>query len=502
MNYFLNENIFTLNSGTEFSALKRLELFKAHGIPAKILTRNYSSQLRGDAGRVGLLQTDVMNMYDFFQETVEVPEADIDVRYAEAIDKNTYHIEGIDANRSVVRHAGKVIAEVQIAPATVGIVGSIDYYNDLMGISAKDIWDRRGFKSSTQYFHPDGTPGAQLFFDRTGKPRLEIARMNVNGQVLPSMYKVLDYKGKSWQFDSEDQLFVFFLNELAAREDAVFINDRPSLAPAFSMVQGARGKWQFLHATHAANGAPKQVAPYMKPIFDSLAVHFDGVLVPTEAQQADIYALGSKFKNVLVVPDTFSEVDKPVSADKRTPDKLVYLGRMADDKNTSEVIKIFAKIHQKRPNARLKFLGYASPADSQQKIEELATKEKVRDFIEFAGYVNPAVYKAELESAALALSTSVGEAFGMTVLDALSAGVPVVAYDVKYGLREQIENGVNGALVQLGASQKAADAALAILDDLAHYSTGAYEKAKTFDADNAWEKWQAAHAFAGNLFVD
>ena len=35
MNYFVNEIIFTLNSGTEFSAIKRLKMFKNHQVEAK-----------------------------------------------------------------------------------------------------------------------------------------------------------------------------------------------------------------------------------------------------------------------------------------------------------------------------------------------------------------------------------------------------------------------------------------------------------------------------------
>ena len=87
MNYFVNENIFTLNSGTEFSAIKRLKMFKNHQVEAKILTRNYNSQLSGDLKRVGLTHDDVINMYDYFQEVMNVPEKDVDVRYTEKIDK-------------------------------------------------------------------------------------------------------------------------------------------------------------------------------------------------------------------------------------------------------------------------------------------------------------------------------------------------------------------------------------------------------------------------------
>jgi poly(glycerol-phosphate) alpha-glucosyltransferase len=508
MNYFVNENIFTLNSGTEFSAIKRLQLFKQKGVPAKVLTRNYSAQLAGDAKRAGLEQSDVLNMYDYFQEITEEPMEDLDVRYTEAIDKNTYHIEGIDADHSLIKHAGKTVAKVQIAPATVGLVGSIEYYDDLKGISAKDIWDRRGFKSSTQYYHQDGNAGAQLFFNRKGEPKIELIHMNINGRLMPTMYRLLSYKGRVWRFDNEDEMFVFFMNELASQEESVFINDRPSLVPALAAVTNAKGKWQFLHNTHAANnaelGVPRQVVPYLQPTFNQFGASFDGVLVATEHQCEDIQKIPTTFKQAIAVPDTYAE-EIELEDNTRDMNKLIYLGRQADDKGTLEAVKIFEKIHKKLPEARLEFYGYSSPQDVQKKIEEYATNHGIKEAVQFKGYLGSEQLVEELKHSALLLSTSSAESFGMTILEAMSAGVPVLAFDVKYGLQEQIESGVNGLLIQRGAIQKAADAAVTLLRDPeshAAYSKAAYESAQRFSAANAWNVWLEKRNQADNLFVE
>ena len=42
MNYFISENVFTFNSGTEHSQMKRVKLFNAQGQPALYVTRNYN----------------------------------------------------------------------------------------------------------------------------------------------------------------------------------------------------------------------------------------------------------------------------------------------------------------------------------------------------------------------------------------------------------------------------------------------------------------------------
>ena len=87
MNYFVNENIFSMNSGTEFSAAQRVMLFKKNKVPAQIVTRNYNPLMIDDVHRIGLEQKDVLNMCDYFQEILDVAPKDVNVRYTEAIDK-------------------------------------------------------------------------------------------------------------------------------------------------------------------------------------------------------------------------------------------------------------------------------------------------------------------------------------------------------------------------------------------------------------------------------
>ena len=505
MNYFVNENIFTLNSGTEFSAIKRLKMFKNHQVEAKILTRNYNSQLSGDLKRVGLTHDDVINMYDYFQEVMNVPEKDVDVRYTEKIDKRKYHIEGIDANESLIKHAGQTIAKVLIAPATVGLVGAIEYNDSMNHVVAKDIWDRRGFLSSTQYFHPDGTQGAQMFFDINGTPKLEITHMNIQGVLNPTMYKLLNYKGKNRRFNREEELFTFFMSELASQEASVFINDRPSLIPAVATVSGAVGKWQLLHNSHSKNnqqaGASRSVAGYLQDFFSLYKDNFDGLIVATK-QQKDEISKYYDFKHIVTLTDTYSKkVKKSISRDKN---KIIYIGRLSLEKKPADVLGIFAKVHEKFPETSLDFYGYSSPLEVQKDLEKLVEANNLKKVVNFKGYHSGEVIEAALDKAGLLLNTSEGEAFGMNVLEALNHGVPVVAYKVKYGLTEQIENGENGYLIPYGAIQTAADSVIEIIRSKVNwdkFSRSAYAKAKEYSEEAVWSQWLNEKIISDSLFI-
>ena len=491
MNYFVNENVFSLNSGTEFSSVKRLQLFKEHGLPAKILTRNYNPQLSADLARVGLSHADVLNMYDFFQGLENAPAKDENVRYTEAIDKRKYHIEGIDANESLIKHAGKVIGKVSIAPATIGIVGMIDYFDDMAHVVARDIWDRRGFKSSTQYFHPDGRLGSQIFFDLTGKVKLEMTHMNIQGNLNPTMYKLLDYKNRTWRFNSEMELFSFFLNEIALNDKVVFINDRPSLLPAVASVQNAAGKWEYLHNSHSENslqvGASRKVADYLRPLFEGFKDHMDGVIVATDLQKQEIQKF-YHFKNVVALPDTFA--DETVLNGKNRQPLVIYLGRIAAEKNPIDALEVIKLVKTVIPDAKLDFYGYASPAELQNQMNQKVKELGLESTVTFRGYQSPEVIGKALDEAKVLVNFSSGEGFGMNILEGLSHGVPAVAYRVKYGLADMIEDGKTGRLITYGAIREAAQAVADVL--VSDLSEAAFEKAQEFSKDKVFAKWEAA----------
>ena len=509
MNYFVNENIFTLNSGTEFSAAKRLQLFKNHGLPAKLLTKNYNSQLAQDAARLNIEMSDILNMYNYFQETLDVPSQDIDVRYIEAIDKSYYHIESLNPNESVIKYHGKIIGKVLIAPATVGLVGAIEYYTDHLEIMSKDLWDRRGFKSCTQYFLPDGNLGTEVFYDLQGQPKLEISHMNINNELHPTLYRLIDYKGKSYVFSTEEELFLFFLNEVAAQENAVFINDRISLAPTLIQVQGAAGKWQYLHESHSPNqipGTPVQVQDYLRPLFTSFIPFLDGIIVPTQQQKTEINK-AFRFKRVLALPDTFSEyIDKiPHQLSERKRNEIIVLGRLAEERGVMDLVEIFTQIKLQKPEAELVFYGYPSPANMENLLKEAFKQVGMSQFdVHFKGYQSSSELAELLKQAALVINPAHAESFGIATLQAMSYGVPVVAYKVKYGTRELIEHKKNGWIVPLGEVEQFADAVVTLLSDdeqWTAYSQAAYEKAQTFNEEQAWQKWEETQITAENLFV-
>ena len=53
--------------------------------------------------------------------------------------------------------------------------------------------------------------------------------------------------------------------------------------------------------------------------------------------------------------------------------------------------------------------------------------------------------------------TSLFEGYPLSTLESLSHGCPVISYDIKYGPREQISEGVDGFLVPAGGIRPMAE---------------------------------------------
>ena len=99
---------------------------------------------------------------------------------------------------------------------------------------------------------------------------------------------------------------------------------------------------------------------------------------------------------------------------------ILWLGRFEQEKDPALAIEILKEVHAQLPQARMIMLGNGSLE------QELREKGKGMP-IEFPGWSDPATY---LPQADVVLSTSRAESYGASIVEALAAGVPVVAPDV------------------------------------------------------------------------
>jgi len=134
---------------------------------------------------------------------------------------------------------------------------------------------------------------------------------------------------------------------------------------------------------------------------------------------------------------------------------LVVLGRIHPDKGTADAIEI-----ANQAGRRLKIAG---PIQDLAYYEELVAPSVDDDKVRYLGSVGPE-QRSDLLASAAALLHPIGfaEPFGLSVVEAMAAGTPVIAYD-KGSMPEVIDEGVTGFLVSdITSAVAAVESAIAL----------------------------------------
>ena len=125
---------------------------------------------------------------------------------------------------------------------------------------------------------------------------------------------------------------------------------------------------------------------------------------------------------------------------------VVAAGRLAPVKRYDLLITAFAKVGAARPDWRLRIYGGGDA--SATKLRALIDELGLYNHVFLMGPANP--IEPEWAKGSIAAVTSSLESFGMTIVEAMRCGLPVVATDCPHGPGEIIDNGVDGRLVPVG----------------------------------------------------
>ncbi|MCU7961485.1 MULTISPECIES: glycosyltransferase [unclassified Shewanella] len=123
-------------------------------------------------------------------------------------------------------------------------------------------------------------------------------------------------------------------------------------------------------------------------------------------------------------------------------DYLLCVGRLEKQKAFHYAIEGFAGIANDFPSLRLKIVGQGS---LEQSLKQCAIDLGVADRVDFEGFQADMI--PYYLHAKLTLLTSLYEGFPNVLIESITLGTPVIAFDCPSGPREIIQEGVNGYLV-------------------------------------------------------
>jgi N-acetyl-alpha-D-glucosaminyl L-malate synthase BshA len=195
----------------------------------------------------------------------------------------------------------------------------------------------------------------------------------------------------------------------------------------------------------------------------------DGVTAVSESLRRETEALLRIQRPIEVIPNFVDgEVFQPRARAAGAPPRLAHASNFRSVKRPLDVIRIFAKIRREIP-ARLSLIGDGPELAGAL---ELAKNLGIEEAIDVLGPI--AVPAAEIAAADVLLLPSELESFGLSALEALACGVPVVASNIG-GIPEVVDHGRTGYLCALGDVDAMAGAALSLLRDPARRASFAAE---------------------------
>jgi len=173
--------------------------------------------------------------------------------------------------------------------------------------------------------------------------------------------------------------------------------------------------------------------------------------------------------------------------------RVVFLGRLVRAKGVEALVAAAARLRTRDVDLVLVGDGPERPA-----IERLARHLRIDDRVHVTGFVPHRRVPAVLASADLLVLPSMYEELGTVLVEAMHAGLPVVATRVG-GIPEAVEHGVTGLLVEprdVGALATAIDSVLSDPALARRLGAGARRRAPEYDVETAAD---AVHDIYGSL---
>jgi glycosyltransferase involved in cell wall biosynthesis len=158
---------------------------------------------------------------------------------------------------------------------------------------------------------------------------------------------------------------------------------------------------------------------------------------------------------------------------------LVWIGRLAEEKNVKTLLSAVAQVMQQNSAVRLLMVGDGPQGSELKKYaQELGMADKVK----FTGRIPFDAVPAHLKAGDIFCFSSITETQGLVTMEAMAAGLPVAAVDAT-GTSDAVDDGVEGLLTE-NDSAALGQAIQRMLDDpqlLDQLKSNAIKKAKSFD---------------------
>ena len=246
------------------------------------------------------------------------------------------------------------------------------------------------------------------------------------------------------------------------------------------------GEFHFSHEKfimkYGSNVFGKIYAAFRTKRLENAVRKLDRFVVLTKADKEDWLKVRPGVEQIY---NPLSFVSQEVSP--LTRKRCIAVGRLESQKNFKDLITAWKTVDGRHHDWTLSIYGRGSLKDAlQNQINDMGMQGKVV----LEGSTGN-VRKEMLNSSCLIL-TSKYEGFGMVILEAMEAGLPIVSYDCPKGPSELVTIGANGYLAKVGDTMTLAQGICSVISNeelRKRFGAESKRRAGDFTLEKTMKKW-------------
>lgn len=486
MIYSFHHFYYWMLGGLETGQAYRAKQFRELGLDAKFVfaTTFPERNIQHETSYLGFLDSEVIWMYGFFSDCKISP-----VTYTLEQLENTF-----EETNYIFSRDGSVVKYQFPDLNAYYLVFMTDENSDLVHrvvMISNGCLIRKDYYTYCRYY-------SEYYMPVDGNAHLYLRRFyNENGSVAYEEMTDADdliYKFPDRILYSREELLGYMMSKLNLTEDDVVLLDvEPGMIEREAFIRNAAPAriGLIMHAGHYLNYDDDHILWY--GIYEYAFAHSEKIsffITNTDAQSNLLREQLKKYlgveADIRTIPAAgLDELKRPKR--RRRKHALISAGRLAFEKQMDQAIKAVVAARKEVPDISLDIYGEGSKRAS---LQELIDTLGCGGYVHLCGFQKLDDKYQEYEAY---LCSSSGETLGVTLMEALGAGLPIVSYDAPYGAQIFIDEGENGYKVPRGNVDELAKGIVRLFTeaDLEAFQEHSYEKAEAYLTKEVMKKWKS-----------
>ncbi len=440
MVYNFNLGIGWASSGVEYAQAYRAKILRRIGQDARFVFTDMfpRDNIQHMTENIGFLDSEVIWLYTFFTDCKTAPVSftlkQLQATFGE--NKFVFKREGSRAKYTfpgtntfytayMVDEKSNRVHRVEIV--SNGCLIRKDYYTYCRIFSEYYApLDKKAHLYQRRFFNEDGTVAYEEITDND----------------------VVMYQFPDRLICSKEELVGYMVSRLKlTRRDVVIIDRTTGIGQAITQNASPARLGIVIHADHFSEGGTDENHILWNNYYEYAFSQHRRIrffIASTDTQNRLLKEQFKKYKGVtpkvVTIPvGSLDELKKPKG--KRRRHSLITASRLAGEKHVDWLVEAVVAARTKVPDVSLDIYGKGA---EELKLKELIERLRCGDYVRLRGQQKLDEVYQDYEAY---LSGSTSEGFGLTLMEAVGSGLPIIGFDVRYGNQNFIRDGENGYLI-------------------------------------------------------